>query len=298
MNQPKFSPALGIGIAVIALSFPAIFIRLANQEAATETSNLGFSLAFWRLAIASAILWPIAGKSVKPAFLELKAAERWQVLAAGAFLGIHLALWITSVLKTTVASASFLVITQPVFVAVLAHFLLQERLNRWSIIALFLTLAGSGLINFGDLELGAEYLWGDFLALIAAIMVAFYYLAGRSVRRNIRILPYITLVYSVAALVVLIFCLAAGSPLISLPPKMYFWCLMLALIPTLIGHSLFNWALRYLKAFTVNASIIVEPLGATIMAWVFFREQPNAWLYPGAVLLIAALLFAFRGERA
>jgi drug/metabolite transporter (DMT)-like permease len=102
----------------------------------------------------------------------------------------------------------------------------------------------------------------------------------------------------VSAVVLLPVCLIVGAPLLTLPGKTYFWCLMLALIPTLIGHSLFNWALRYLKAFTVNIGIVVEPIGATIMAWFIFQEQPSTMLYPGAALLIAALILAFRGEEA
>lgn len=161
---------------------------------------------------------------------------------------------------------------------------------------MILAVSGAALINGGDLELGSKYLRGDFLALSGAVMAAFYLLAGRSVRRKIDLLPYITLIYSVAAGVLIPVCIVMRSPLFSLSANSYFWIIMLTLIPTLIGHSLYNWALRYLKAFTVNISIIVEPVGATVMAWFFFREQPSSLLYPGALLLMLALVLAFRGE--
>lgn len=286
--KPAFSPRLGIAVAVTAMCVPAIFIRLANADS--------LAIAFLRLGMAAVILWPIAGRSVGPALAALSASERRRVVAAGAFLGMHMFLWVTSVNKTTVASASFLIIAQPILVAVLAHFFLQEKLNRWVVAALFLTLAGSAIINFGDLDLGSQYLWGDFLAFLGAIMAAFYLLAGRSVRTRIPLLPYITVVYSVSALVLLPICLAMGTPVLSLPPQAYFWILMLALIPTLIGHSLFNYALGYLRAFTVNASIVIEPIGATILAWILFREQPSFLLYPGAALLVSSVILAFRGE--
>jgi len=288
MTPPRLPPHLGIGIAVIALSFPAIFIRLAQAD--------GLTIAFLRLTFASLVLWPFAFRSIPKAWREISPSERLRVIAAGVFLGIHLLLWITAVLKTTIASAAFLVITQPIIVAILAHFLLKERLNRWVVAALFLTLLGTALINMGDLTLKPEYLWGDFLALMGSVMAAFYLLAGRSVRRKIRLLPHITIVYSSAALVLLPICIITQAPIFSLSARTYFWCLMLTLIPTMIGHTLFNWALRYLKAFTVNASIIVEPIGATILAWFIFKEQPSSWLYPGALLLIVALILAFRGE--
>jgi drug/metabolite transporter (DMT)-like permease len=290
LEAPAFSPRVGIIIAVLALSVPAIFIRLAQADS--------LSIAFLRLAFAALLLWPFTGRQVLPALKNLTLAERWRVVAAGAGLGIHLMLWITSVKLTTIASASFLVICQPILVAIIAHFLLKERLNRWVNLALLLTLIGSALINMGDLTLSPEYLRGDFLALLAAIMAALYIVAARSVRREIRLLPYITVLYSVAALVVLPITLLAGAPLFTLSGSTYFWCLMLALIPTLIGHSLFNWALRYLKAFTVNSSIVVEPLVATLLAWMIFQEKPSPWLYPGAILLVLALIISFKGEEA
>jgi drug/metabolite transporter (DMT)-like permease len=290
MNRPAFPPKLGIAIAVTAMCVPAIFIRLAQADS--------LAIAFLRLAMAAVILWPFTGRRVWPALTALTPSERWRVVAAGACLGMHMFLWVTSVTKTTVASASFLIITQPILVAILAHFFLQEKLNRWVVAALFLTLGGSALINFGDLDLGSEYLYGDFLALLGAVMAAFYLLAGRSVRTRISLLPYITVVYSVSALVLLPACLLLRTRLFSLPGSAYFWIFMLALIPTLIGHSLFNYALGYLKAFTVNASIVIEPIGATLLAWIIFREQPSPWLYPGAALLVVSLIMAFRGEDA
>lgn len=287
---PPFPPRLGLAIAVTALAFPAIFIRLAQAD--------GLSIAFSRLFLAALILWPIAWKKVPPAWKAIDVTDRWRVVSAGLFLGIHMYLWVTSVTKTTVASASFLIITQPILVAILAHFLLAERINRWVVYAIILTLLGALLMGSGDLKWGPAYLWGDLLAFTGAIMAAFYLLAGRSVRRKIDLLPYVTLVYSISALVLLPVCIVSRPPLFSLSLNSYFWILMLALIPTLIGHSLYNWALRYFKAFTVNVSIIVEPIGATLMAWFLFREQPSALLYPGAGLLVLALVLAFRGEEA
>ncbi|TKJ39995.1 hypothetical protein CEE37_09675 [candidate division LCP-89 bacterium B3_LCP] len=290
MNNPLFPPKIGLIIAVTALSFPAIFIRYAQAD--------GLSIAFLRLFLASLILWPIAGTKVPPAWRALTPGERWRVIAAGFFLGIHMFLWVTAVTKTTIASAAFLIITQPVMLAVLAHFFLKERINRSVVYAIIFTLFGAGLMGGGDLELGSEYLWGDFLAFSGALMAAFYLLAGRSVRGKIHILPYITLIYSVAALALLPLCIIAESPLLSLSSNAYFWIFMLTLIPTLIGHSLYNWALRYMKAFTVNISIAVEPIGATFLAWLLFKEQPSSFLYLGAVMLIIAVAFAFRTEKA
>jgi len=135
------------------------------------------------------------------------------------------------------------------------------------------------------------------LALLGAIMAAFYLLAGRSVRRQIAIMPYVTVIYTAAALMLLPICLLSGAPLLSLSARSYFWIFMQTLIPTLIGHTLYNWALRYLKAYTVNSSIVVEPIAATLMAWLIFYEYPSIWLYPGAALLMLAVFLSFRGER-
>ncbi|MCX6641145.1 MAG: DMT family transporter [bacterium] len=288
MNPPSIPPKLGLAIAVVALSLPAIFIRLAGAD--------GLSIAFLRLLIAAALLWPFAARQVIQTWKKITPSERRRVIWAGGFLGLHLLFWVTSVTKTTIASAAFLIITQPILVAVLAHFMLKERLTRWSTFAILLALGGSALINSGDIQLGRQYLWGDFLALVGSGWAAFYIIAGRSVRRQIDLLPYITMIYTVAALILIPFCIVLKAPLLSLSKDAYFWIIMLALIPTLIGHTMYNWALRYLKAFTVNAGIIVEPIIATSLAWFIFQEQPSSLLYPGAALLIFSLFLAFRGE--
>ncbi len=288
MNKPPLPPKVGLTLAVTALSFPAIFIRFAQTDP--------LAITFLRLFFAFILLLPVAGWKVPRAWKSLETPDRRAALWAGVFLGFHMILWVTSVTKTTVASAAFLIITQPLMVAVLAHYILKETINRWVSAAIILTLIGTALINGGDVQFRREYLWGDFLALSGGIVGAFYLLAGRRVRPKIHILPYITIIYGTAAAVVLPICLLVGTPLLSLPGRAYFWILMLTLLPTLIGHSLYNWALRYLKAFTVNIGIIVEPIGATTMAWLFFQEQPSTMLYPGAIFLIGALLLAFRGE--
>ncbi|MBU0517377.1 DMT family transporter [bacterium] len=283
------SPKIAISVAVVALSFPAIFIRFANSDP--------LAISFLRFFFVSLLLWPIAGWKVPAAWRLLDVKDRWRVVSAGIFLGIHMYFWVTAVNTTTIASAAFLIMTQPLIVAAVGHFVLKERIDKWIAWAMGLTLLGAALINGGDLQIGARYLWGDLLAIVGAAFAGFYLLAGRSVRQKIDILPYITLVYSVAAGILLPVCLIVGTPLFSLTQGAYFWIVMLALVPTLIGHSTFNWALRYLKAFTVNISIVVEPIGATLMAWFFFREQPSMMLYPGAALLIAALYLAFKGDR-
>jgi drug/metabolite transporter (DMT)-like permease len=289
MDKPFLPPKLGLAFAVTALSFPAIFIRFADTDP--------LAIAFLRLFLAAIILIPFSLRRVCLTWKDLDNKDRWRVISAGMFLGIHMLLWVTSVTKTTVASAAFLIITQPLMVAVLAHFLLAERINRWVAYAIILTLLGAALINGGDIQFGAQYLWGDFLALLGAMFGAFYLLAGRSIRPKVHIIPYVTLIYGIAALTLLPICIILQTPLTSLSKNAYFWIMMLTLIPTLIGHSMYNWALRYLRVFTVNIGIVVEPIGATLMAWFFFREQPSLMLYHGALLLIAALILAFRGEK-
>jgi len=289
-DKPAVPPKIAISFAVVALSFPAIFIRFADTDA--------LAISFLRFFFAALILWPLFGWKVPGAWRSLDVIDRWRVISAGTFLGIHMFSWVAAVNATTIASAAFLIILQPLIVAVLGHFLLKERINSWVVWAVGLTIIGTALINSGDLQFGPSYLRGDFLAIIGAAFAAFYLLAGRSVRQKIDIMPYITLIYTIAAFVLLPICLIMRTPLFGLTNEAYFWILMLALVPTLIGHSTFNWALRYLKAFTVNISLVVEPIGATLMAWFFFKEQPSAMLYPGAALLISSLFLAFRGDKA
>lgn len=275
-------------VGAVAVSFAAIFIRMA------EASPL--IIAAYRLTLASLVLWPV---TLIRSGRELRGLSRRDLLylvLAGGFLALHFSLWIASLAYTTVASSVILVTMSPLFVGLLSHLLGVDRVAKGMVGGILLSLVGSVAIGYGDFALGGRALWGDILALGGAVMVTGYLLAGRRLRQELSLLPYISLTYSVAAAVTLLFCLLTGERFTGYSSTTYLMFVLLALVPQVIGHSAFNWALGYLSAPFVSVTILGEPVGATILAWLILHEAPTLLKIAGGAMILSGIYLASRRE--
>ena len=298
---------LGLVAGVAAVSTAAIFIRFAQQEGSPS-----IVIAAARLTIAAAVLAPIALTRYRPDLRQLNKREWILALLSGLFLALHFGAWITSLEYTTVASSVVLVSTTPLWVAILAPMVLREHLGIAAGIGLLLALTGGVVVGLSDtctFQSGAiscpplhsffagKAFLGDMLALTGAWMAAGYILAGRKLRSKMELIPYIFIVYGMAAVVLIVLMLGLGESPVGLPPLAYLWFVLLALIPQLLGHSTFNWALKYLPASFVSVALLGEPVGSTVLAYFIFQEQPGWTKIGGAVLILAGIWMAARGEK-
>jgi len=277
------SMILAIGIA--AVSTASILIRYAQVEAPSLV------IATYRLAIASFVLVPVAWRTHRTELRSMSSAEWWWAITSGLFLAVHFAAWITSLEYTSVASSVVLVTTSPLWVAVAGWVFLRERLSRSVIFGLILALAGGTVIGLSDAlqESGSAPLLGNVLALVGAITVAGYWLIGRRLRGSLSLVPYVTVVYSTAAAVLLMMTIAVHDPLTGYQPVIYLLFLLLALVPQLIGHSSFNWALARLPAVFVAVATLGEPIGSATLAYLFLGETPTLLKISGAALVLAGI---------
>ena len=276
-------------IAVVAVSWASIFIKF--------TGSPPLATAFYRMSFATLFILPLALRKSLPEILRLKGKILILTLFSGIFLGFHFATWIASLDYTSISNSVVLVTTQPIFVAILSHLLLKEKINLTILFAILLALLGSFIISGGDFEAGKANFLGDVLALIGAIMAAAYLLCGRVVRQKLSLITYIFTVYFISALVLGILCIIWGTPLHPYPAKTFLWFILLGLIPTVIGHSLYNWALKYLKAYLVGMSILGEPVGATILAYLIFKQIPPTLTYVGAAAIFTGIFLVFWSQK-
>ena len=290
-QKTNLRPYLGVGLGVMTVSTAAILIRLAQVEAHSLV------IAAWRLTLATLILAPITLVTRRSELRTLTRRERLSVSVSGLLLALHFATWITSLALTSVAASVVLVTTSPVFAGVGSHLLLRERLSRGMVVALVIVIAGSALIGLGDLGEGAHRLWGDVLALVGAIAAAGYFLIGRRLRTRLSLLAYVFPVYGVAAVTLMTVMLLSGLPAIPQQPQTWAWLLLMALGPQILGHSLLNWALRYLSATYVAIATLGEPIGSTLLAWHLLGEQPSPWAVAGGILIMAGIVVASHVER-
>ncbi len=252
-----------VSIGILAISSASILIRLTAAPA--------LSIAAYRVGVASLLLSPRLFRLRRtPPHLSRK--PLLALVSAGVFLAAHFALWISSLQWTSVASSVALVSTSPLFAGVLSALLLKERPSRRLWTGILVTLAGSLLVTGFDTTLSGTGLGGDLLALGGAVMAAGYLLAGRLARCHLDIGFYAVSVYATAALILTALCLGLKVPLSGFDPRTYQLLILLGVVPQLIGHTAFNWALRFLPATLVAVLTLGEPIGATFLAWLLLRE--------------------------
>lgn len=282
IDEPRVNPYFAVILSVAAVSFASIFTRLCSAPPLV--------IAFYRLAFTVLLLAPLAlsGRGHRE-LAAINGRDLGLAVASGAFLAVHFAVWITSLQYTSIASSTVLVTMQPLFVVTLGWVFLKESISSKGAAAAVVALAGSVIVGAGDFRLGGTALWGDLLAFSGAFFVAVYMLIGRGLRGRLSLIPYVFLVYSTAAASLLVINLITGTPLYPYPKLDWLWFLALAVIPTIFGHTVFNWALRYVKAAVVSVSILGEPVGATILGYLVLREAPGPWSLFGGLVIIFGL---------
>jgi drug/metabolite transporter (DMT)-like permease len=279
-------------VAVAAVSTSAPLIRLS---AAPEPA-----MAFYRVLLTWALLAPLARR--RGTLAGLRCLDRRDALvaaAAGLALAAHFATWFESVDRTTVAASVTLVTTQPVFVAVAAAVLLNERLTRGMIAGIAVALGGAGLMALGGTAgpgSAPEPLLGNLLALAGAVLAAAYVLAGRSVRQRVALLPYVLVVYAVTGTALLAYALGAGAPLGGYPLREWLLFLGMAVGPGVFGHTVINWALEHVESAVVSVSLVGEPVGSTLLAFLLFGEIPGPVTLVGGVVVLAGILLTAHGR--
>jgi len=305
VQKPPVHPVLVLLFGILSISTASIFIRYAQVYAPSLV------IAAYRLVLASLILAPLAYLRYRAELRILGLRDLRLALLSGFFLALHFATWITSLEFTSVASSVVLVTTAPLWVALLSPFILRESVSKAVLGGMVLALVGGTIIGLSDAcawegghlscpplveFIQGDAFLGDLLALAGALMAAAYILIGRSLRGKMSLIPYIFVVYSMAALVLGALMLGSGHNPTGYPTPAYGWFLLLAIVPQLVGHSTFNWALRYLSAAYVSIALLGEPVGSTILAYYLLQESPTSLKIFGAILILAGIYIASGSE--
>ncbi len=304
---PPFSPMIVLFFGVIGISSGSILVRFAQGQ-----DMPSIVIAAWRLALASAILLPMALTHRRSELKQMSRMSWGLAILSGFMLSLHFATWISSLAYTSVASSTVLVTTAPLWVGLAAPCLLGEQLSRPLKIGIALAMLGSVLIGVADVVSFADGrfqfsltqftnqanpMLGNGLALIGAITASTYLIIGRRLRFGMSLLSYTAIVYSTAACFLIIMAFVGGHDLFGYSAVAYLIMVLMALFPQLIGHSSYNWALGYLTAATVSVVVIAEPIGATLLALLIFQEIPNGMTIVGSILLLSGIVYANQPER-
>lgn len=286
----KINPKTIVLMGVFFTSFSSILIRISEAPSLIiATYRLGFTVLLIAPFFFTRHLDEMRTMSKRTFFL---------CLLSGVFLALHFAAWVSSIKYTTITSSTVLVNTQPVFVVIGSYLIYREKSSLWSVVSILVAILGSVFISLGDSSLGSNVLYGDFLAIIGAVTVAAYMLIGRYARKNLSVTAYTFIVYATCTLTLLAMDIATKTPLTGYSMKELAIFLTLAVVCTLLGHSIFNWGLGHVKSTYISTAILGEPVLATIYAIVLLKEVPTLPRLMGGLIVIGGIYSFIMAEAA
>jgi drug/metabolite transporter (DMT)-like permease len=282
MEKSPIHPYIPIIIGVISVSLSAIFVKLANADSGV--------IAFYRMLFSVLIMLPWFIIKYRHEVKQLSKRDWLFSSIAGVFLAFHFILWFESLNYTSVASSTVLVTMQPLFAFIGTYMFFNEKITIKTILAGVITIIGSILISWGDFKLSGAAFYGDVLALIACALITGYLLFGQDVRQRLSLVTYTMVVYSISTITLFFYILIKGEAFGPYPAIDWIWFLLLALIPNLLGHNLFNWSLKWVSTNVISIAILFEPVGAAILAMLLFDEYLSLTQVVGGIIVILGIM--------
>lgn len=284
MNKPTIHPYVPIIIGVISVSLSAILVKLANAESGV--------IAFYRMLFSVILMLPVFLMKYTHE-IRLLSKRDWGFSAiAGVFLAFHFILWFESLNYTSVASSTVLVTMQPLFAFIGTYLFFKEKISGQTLFAGAVAIVGSVFIRRGDFKVSGSALYGDILALIACALITGYLLFGQDVRKRLSLITYTMVVYSISTITLFFYVLLKGESFGPYPTIDWFWFLLLAIVPNLLGHTLFNWSLKWVSTNVISIAILFEPVGAAILAMFIFNEFiSSSQIIGGSIVIIGIMMF-------
>lgn len=275
-------------IGIIAISFSSIFVRWSSADVSV--------IAMYRLYLTNLLMLPLVWK-YRTELLHLT-ARQWRLLAAsGIMLALHFLLWMSSLRLTTVASSTVILTLEPVIVMLGSYWLFRTKANKMMLAGMSIAMVGSIIIGSGDFKLSGDALLGDILSFLGAAAVAIHMMIGKQLRKDMSAFAYNFWVFFIAATALALYNLARGYSFTGYSAKEWGIFLLLAIVPTLFGHYLFNWLLKHMSAAAVSMSVLGEPVIASVLAWMLLKEALTAYqLAAGLLILFGVWLFIRHGK--
>lgn len=275
-------------IGIIAISFSSIFVRWSNAEVSI--------VAMYRLYLTNLLMLPLAWK-YRGEMLSLTSRQWRGLLLSGAMLGLHFLLWMSSLRLTTVASSTVILTLEPILVMLGSFLLFGVKINRPMLLGMGVALAGSVAIGSGDFKLSGTALQGDLLSLLGTIAVAVHMLAGKQLLKNMSAFVYNFWVFFTAATMLAGYNAVRGFAFTGYAPREWGIYLLLAIVPTLFGHYLFNWLMKFISASAVSMAVLGEPVFASLLAWLLLKESlTGVQLVAGVAILGGVWIFIRYGK--
>lgn len=282
-------PVLLVIVGVIGCALAGVFVK---SSTAPSTLTAAIRLLWTVLLLSPVTLGSRAFRA------ELASISRKDALLSGLsglFLAVHFAIWFESLRYTSVAISTTICCTEVVWVTLGFCLILKGKISGKALLAIGVTLVGNVLIAWADLGT-ASGLLGDLMALAAAVLLAAYTIIGRVVRMNVSTTVYTFICYSACAVALVLACFAQGLDFTAYGPSPYVAGLLLAVFSTIMGHSVFNWCLKYYTPSFVSASKLCIPIASAVFALVAFGEMPTVLQLFGCAVILGGMLWYYSIE--
>ena len=282
-------PYLALFIGMLAISTSAILIRFSGSDPLVIGS--------YRQTFATLLFVPFLIKDKGQEIRALPQQRLVEMAITGVLLGGHFGFFISSVKATSIAASVLLGTCHIVYVAIIGWLFLGERLNSKAIKGTIIALLGIVVLFGGDLVQDPGNFQGNILAFVSGILAGLYYLSGRKLRKEISLPLYALVVYFFSALTMWSVVIIQDLDYRNLPIEEIQLFVLMALIPTLLGHTMQNWALGFLPAYVVSISLLSEPVGSGILAWIIFSEIPSIGVFIGGLVVLIGVYVVTTAEK-
>ena len=281
----KKSPSKYIVLAgTLFTSLSSIIIRFSEAPALV--------ISAYRMLFTSLMLLIPVIINNRYEFKKITKREYILCTVSGIFLALHFASWISSIKMTTVANSTILVSCSPIFVALANYFITKEKLGRKMAIGISMSLAGTIIIAMGSSgEKSSNMMLGNILAFLGAVFVAGYFVIGGIARKNLSAGVYVFIVYSVSTAVLFIMCIISKTPIYPYSPKEFLLFIALAFFCSILGHTVYNYMVKYVSSTMISVSTLSEPIFASVLALLIFREIPSIYTLIGGIIIIAGIFY-------
>ncbi|MFC5405918.1 DMT family transporter [Cohnella soli] len=287
-NKPFIAPIVPLIVGMIAISFAPILVRYSDAPVSVQ--------GLYRMLFTVLLMLPL-GKRQLPGLKNISAKNWMLLVVAGVFLAIHFLLWMESLNYTSIASSTIILSLEPVFVMIGAYFLFKDRLSTFALVGVIVALAGVVIVGSGDISLSASAFKGDLLSLFGTLAVVVNMLIAKKILERVSSYLYSLIVFAVSALCFAFYNVGAGIGMTAYSGREWFLFLLLAIVPTVLGHMVFNWLLQYVKPATISISVLAEPVGSSLLGIVLFNEFLSGFQLAGGAFIIIGLLVYMRAEK-
>lgn len=289
-------PYIALFISIVSVSFAAILIKISSADS--------LSIAFYRLLFTTLLILPfvIFFKKTREEIKKLPRKTLLIMIGIGFILAAHFAFWVTSLNYTSIASSVILVTAHPILVGPVSHFFFKERLSIINSIGIIVSVAGVIILVLLNRQPEGEIidpLKGNILAILGGVMAGLYILGGRKVRKTVSVASYAFIVYGISTVILLFLCIIFSSELINISVTDFEIFIVMAIVAGLLGHTLYNWSLKHVRASLASVALLGEPIGSTLWAMLIpaIAQIPSKYtVFAGAIILLGIYLTARKAK--